>query len=257
MKKNVFISIVSHEQEYMIIENFINFPKSFDLFDIKLSFIDNTGSPILKSFCDENNHFYYHDGETRGFGSNHNKMFALLNPMDDDIFIVCNPDIVIQKDQLDSLLKSFVKKSCDIFSVKIYFDKSKDYMDNPDKYIPRFLNFAYSLATDKRLHYGENYDVVRPQWISGAFMVFYPKAYKVLGGFDEDYFMYCEDIDICLRANKIGLDIVHDHNCYIEHDTQMDSRSLFSPSMIWHMKSAVKFLVKNRLFKPITIARKQ
>ncbi len=255
MNKDVFISIVSHAQEDMIVENFRNFPKKLGSFNVILSIMDNTGSDALKKFCEYNEHFYYHDEHRRGFGANNNKMFSLVNPKDDDIFIVCNPDIIIQEEQLWGLLHSFSEKTCDIYNVKTYFDKKIDYIDNPDKYFPGFLNFAVSLASDKRLHYGTNENVKNPEWISGAFMVFRPKAYRKLKGFDENYFMYCEDIDLCCRALKMGLIIEYDNDFYIEHETQMDSRSLLSPSMRWHMESAVRFVIKNRRFNPLVIVK--
>jgi GT2 family glycosyltransferase len=255
MSKDVYISIVSHSQEQMVMENFSNISKSLGIFNIKISIIDNTGSPTLESFCKEREFFYYWDGRTRGFGENHNKLFSLLKPKDDDIYIVCNPDIVIQNDQLEGLLHSFLKSKCDLFNVKIYFDKETNHVDNPDKYFPGFLNFIVSFATDSRLHYGNNPNVKNPEWISGAFMVIRPKAYKKLHGFDEEYFMYCEDMDLCYRAYKLGMCIEYDGNYYIEHDTQMDSRKLFSSSMIWHMKSAVRFVVKNKRYNPLVIIR--
>ncbi len=255
MNKTVFISVVSHSQEEMVVENFSNFPKSLGSLDIKLCIMDNTGSQILKSFCDQNKLFYYHDGQKRGFGENHNKMFSLLELENDDIFIVCNPDVLIQADQLDGLLHKFMDSNCDIFSVKTYFDKEANYVDNPDKYYPGFFNFAYSLATNIRLHYGTDMNKKNPQWISGAFMVFKQEAYKKLNGFDEGYFMYCEDIDLCYRANKLGLEIGYNADYYIEHDTQMQSRRLFSPNMLWHVQSAVRFVVKNRFFNPLVIVK--
>ncbi len=255
MSRNVFISIVSHAQEDMVIKNFTNFPKVCGAFDIKLSIMDNTGSKILKEFCTKEKLFYYHDGVLRGFGKNHNKMFSLVNPKDNDLFIVCNPDVSIQKEQLNGLLHNFVNSDCDIYSVKTYFDKEFKQIDNPDKYFPGFFNFAISLATDKRLHYGTNKSVKNPQWVSGAFMVFKQKAYRALNGFDESYFMYCEDIDLCFRAKKLGIRVGYDSKFYIQHYAQMQSRELFSPSMKWHIKSAVKFIVKNRFFNPLIIAK--
>lgn len=255
INRDVYISVVSHGQEEMVIKYFGNLPKSIGSFTIKLSLMDNTGSEVLKSFASQNDHFYFHDGKQRGFGANHNKMFSLVKPAADDIFIVCNPDIIIQNDQLEGLLASFADKSCDIYHVKTYFDKENDYVDNPDKYFPRFFNFAFSLATDSRLHYGSNMEVKHPQWVSGAFMVFRPDSYRKLNGFDESYFMYCEDMDLCFRANKLAMCIEYDNEYYIEHDTQMDSRALFSDHMRWHVKSAVKFLVKNRLYGPLIIVK--
>ena len=56
-------------------------------------------------------------------------------------------------------------------------------------------------------HY-EMHDVnpAQPKWdppvISGAFMVFRTDVFKRLGGFDEGYFLYFEDFDISIRAQR-------------------------------------------------------
>lgn len=41
-------------------------------------------------------------------------------------------------------------------------------------------------------------------WVSGAFIGFSREAFDAVGGFDEDYFMYYEDVDFCLRARRAG-----------------------------------------------------
>src|SRR5690625_6433863 len=40
-------------------------------------------------------------------------------------------------------------------------------------------------------------------WASGAFLVFEAELYAELGGFDERYYLYCEDVDICWRARHL------------------------------------------------------
>jgi len=47
-------------------------------------------------------------------------------------------------------------------------------------------------------------------WVTGAFMAFRRETYERIGGFDENYFMYYEDADICLRARKAGWE-----TCYL------------------------------------------
>jgi hypothetical protein len=44
-------------------------------------------------------------------------------------------------------------------------------------------------------------------WVGGMFMLFASKDYQKLQGFNEAYFLYFEDVDICYRANKIGFTI--------------------------------------------------
>ena len=48
-------------------------------------------------------------------------------------------------------------------------------------------------------------DQTRPvDWITGAFIGFPRELFDAIGGFDEDYFMYYEDVDFCLRAREAG-----------------------------------------------------
>lgn len=41
-------------------------------------------------------------------------------------------------------------------------------------------------------------------WITGAFIGFPRELFDKIGGFDEDFFMYYEDVDFCLRARRAG-----------------------------------------------------
>lgn len=50
------------------------------------------------------------------------------------------------------------------------------------------------------------YDV---DWIEGSFMLTRSELWRSLGGLDEDYFMYVEDIDFCKRVNDSGFRVVY------------------------------------------------
>jgi N-acetylglucosaminyl-diphospho-decaprenol L-rhamnosyltransferase len=43
-----------------------------------------------------------------------------------------------------------------------------------------------------------------PEWLSGACMLVRRSAFEQLGGFDEDFFLYCEDTDLCRRVWDAG-----------------------------------------------------
>jgi len=256
MKRNIYVSVVSHNNEKDIVENFSHFPFDMQEFNLVISIVDNVGSDSLKNFCKEKNFNYTCDGVTRGYGENHNLNFKSLNPKDEDLFLVLNPDIYISEEDFKGMVKSMQEKKVDLLNIKSYLDKEKEIIDYPDRYYPGILNFFISLATGKRLHYGENPDVKNPEWMSGGFMLFKASSYRKLGGFDEDYFMYCEDIDICFRAKKMGMTLEYDNRYYNLHNSSMHSRKLLSKNMFWHLNSAFKFVLKNRFYKPVTFAQK-
>lgn len=54
-------------------------------------------------------------------------------------------------------------------------------------------------------------------WISGAFMLGRKSVLSQVGGFDKDFFMYCEDIDICWRLKKAGFKIIFSDKVSIIH----------------------------------------
>jgi GT2 family glycosyltransferase len=47
----------------------------------------------------------------------------------------------------------------------------------------------------------------RAEWVSGACMLFRRDVLERLGGFDDDFFLYSEDIDICRRVHDLGLEV--------------------------------------------------
>ena len=55
-------------------------------------------------------------------------------------------------------------------------------------------------------------EVKYTDWVGGMFMLFNSKDYKELKGFDEKYFLYFEDVDICYRANKMGFTVASSTN---------------------------------------------
>ena len=172
-----------------------------------------------------------------------NNLLAMI-----DIFIVCNPDVILEEEQLFSMLKNFIIKKREFSNVTCYYDREKKILSNPDRHFPCFLNFVFSIAFQKRFHYGTNTNVINPEWISGEFFLITANTYKKLNGFDDDYFMYVEDIDLCYRAKKLGITIFHDKEFYIIHETQMASRNLLSSSFKMHLSSVFRYLVKNKIF---------
>lgn len=56
-----------------------------------------------------------------------------------------------------------------------------------------------------------------PDWISGGFFLVRRDIFLELGGFDEKYFMYVEDIDFCYRVKEKGYKIYYNPDVEIVH----------------------------------------
>jgi len=247
LKKDVYIAIVSHNHQDLIIDAFANFPKEIGNYNLHLSTIDNVNSKELKNFADDEKIFYYTDGKIRGYGANLNKLYDLLSPKDEDIFIVCNPDIILDAKELNKILDKSIEENADIYGAKVYTRRDFSKVSSSNRSFPCVFDFFASIVLKKRVYMHDPEVYANPDWISGAFMVIKSSSYRELKGFDEKYFLYCEDIDICYRAKKSGMKIVYNPAFYVVHESQLASRTIFSKTFLMHLKSIIRYLVTHRI----------
>ena len=78
-----------------------------------------------------------------------------------------------------------------------------------------------------------------PDWIPGLFMLFRSSAYREVKGFDERFFMYGEDFDICARTRLAGWKLQIAEDLLTRHDAQRASRS-DAKHLYWHITSLLK-----------------
>ena len=164
-----------------------------------------------------------------GFGENHNNAFALCDTL---YFCIVNPDVEIKNNLLSSLLKSFDKKQVGcVYPLQtngssISVDKIRE-IPTPLALLRRYLWIKEESRKTAR------------DWVNGSFILFQSKAFSDLNGFDSGYFMYCEDVDICLRLQLMGYVLQCDHGAEIIHLEQRKSHYNLV-HFYWHIKSLIK-----------------
>jgi GT2 family glycosyltransferase len=63
-----------------------------------------------------------------------------------------------------------------------------------------------------------HYERPGPQeWVSGACMLVRRDVLERLGGWDEGFFLYCEDIDLCRRIRDLGLEVLYEPRATARH----------------------------------------
>ncbi|MDP9604541.1 UNVERIFIED_ORG: GT2 family glycosyltransferase [Variovorax paradoxus] len=162
----------------------------------------------------------------KGFGANHNQAFERC---DTDWFLVLNPDIRFDNDVLSPLLAQ-AAADAGLLTPRIL---------EPGKTEPephRALLTPLEIVGRKKPGY------VRPTvpaWIPGLFMLFRSEAYRQVGGFDEKFFMYGEDFDICARTRLAGWKLQVGENLLARHDAQRESHRS-RKYLYWHVTSLLK-----------------
>lgn len=84
----------------------------------------------------------------------------------------------------------------------------------------------------------ENNDV---DWVSGACMLLNGRLFSNLGGFDEDFFMYMEDVDLCKRFHDAGWRVVFEPNARVVHKQGASTSQARLRSIISHHKSMLRY----------------
>jgi len=64
----------------------------------------------------------------------------------------------------------------------------------------------------------QNDNYIYPDWVSGSVVMISRLSFKNLGGWDEDFWMYFEDVDLCYRARVKGGEVVKLKNAVIQHN---------------------------------------
>jgi len=78
-------------------------------------------------------------------------------------------------------------------------------------------------------------------WVSGAFMAIRREALEDIGGFDEGYFMYVEDVDLCWRMWKAGWSVCYLPRTEVYHHVGMSSRAVPARMVFHHHMSMLRF----------------
>jgi N-acetylglucosaminyl-diphospho-decaprenol L-rhamnosyltransferase len=110
---------------------------------------------------------------------------------------------------------------------------------------PRFYREAimHEVSSDHPIEVG---------WVFGACLLLSRAVFDQVGGMDERFRLYYEDVDLCYRIRRSGLAIVLLPQIVLHHEHQRTSaRRPFSQQWRWHAASLVRFFCKHRyLFKP-------
>ncbi|MDO4913570.1 MAG: glycosyltransferase family 2 protein [Bifidobacteriaceae bacterium] len=254
MQEAVTISIVTHNSVHIfeVLDNLQNQIGNNSLYDVHI--YDNNSDPTYVQKLRTYQPFIsVHEGkENRGFGYGHNQ---ILHNANTTYAIIFNPDVLVSQEVLHRLFER-IKQDNNIAVVSpkvLNEDGSTQYvvrerLDVFD-YMLRFIPFKFvKKLFDKRLSRYECRNLPDDKTTdiamgSGCFMFVNRDKFVEVGGFDERFFMYFEDNDLCMRFGKSGYRIVYTPFETVIHMYEKGahkSRRLF----IVFLQSMVKFFNK-------------
>jgi len=122
---------------------------------------------------------------------------------------ILNPDTVLPENCFDQLL-AFAETKQNLGAVGIrLIDGTGTFLPESKRNLPTPKVALAKLLQNSKAYYASDFceeDTGKVQVLVGAFMFLKRKVYVDHGGFDEDYFMYGEDIDLSYRLLQSGYD---------------------------------------------------
>ena len=177
-----------------------------------------------------------HNKQPYGFSKNHNTAFKLATGA---YFCVINPDVRLIANPFPTLLENFSESgSGSTLGVvaPAAIDESGALQDNARHFPTITCLLRRNLLQMRNLEYSMLERHTYPDWVGGMFMLFNSDIYRAIGGFDEKYFLYCEDVDLCARLHHAKYAILLDNAVKIIHPGRRDSHRSWR-HFYWHLSS--------------------
>ncbi len=173
----------------------------------------------------------------KGFAENHNAALAYAQT---DWVLILNPDIRLRSGTLADMLSALPVTDDVGIVAPLIVSSSGRIEDSVRRNVSPVALLVRAFRHLLRLETRNLYSVEFPaDWFAGMFLLMPRKVFSAVSGFDERYFLYCEDADLCFRVSLLGKRLILDERYQVEHNAQRSSRR----SVLyfrWHISSLFK-----------------
>ena len=98
-------------------------------------------------------------------------------------------------------------------------------------------------------------DIVEVDWVQGSALLMRRAVYQDIGGLDEDYVMYSEELDFCRRAKTAGWHVYYHGGAVITHHGGKSSEQAAAPKQIHFHTSKLRYFRKHHGYAPYLFLR--
>jgi N-acetylglucosaminyl-diphospho-decaprenol L-rhamnosyltransferase len=176
--------------------------------------------------------------QQQGYGANQNAAFASASS---PFFCVLNPDIRLKENPFPALL-TVLQDAKVAASAPVIVTPENDIEDSARRFPTAMSLVGKALG----LSDGTYLDIAgtqNPDWLAGMFLLFRSSAFREVGGFDEKYFLYYEDVDLGWRLRRRGYELRQVQEVRAVHAARRASRRDWQHAQ-WHLASMARFLLR-------------
>lgn len=234
------LSIVSHGQAGLV-KSLLNDLKTIS--DVSFEIIVTINIPEIIDFDVSGLSVHLIKNESpKGFGQNHNAAFSFASGL---YFAVVNPDIRVENFRFATIFDTISNNKAGACSPEV-----RSLAGNKEDNVRRFPNIQRLMKRVVLRRRASDYkwsgNPISVDWVAGMFIVFPSVRFSEIGGFDNKYYMYMEDVDICRRLHKAGYAVYMDPRVYVIHDAQRASHRKLR-HLVWHVQSLTRYFYSNPL----------
>lgn len=184
-------------------------------------------------------------GLNLGYGRGANRGVAQIS--DKELILIANPDVIVHHGAVAALVAALdAEPTVALVGPQIRRPDASVYPSH--RVFPNFWLaglhallapvWANNPATRR---YRSRHEDGSVDWVSGACFMVRARAFEDVGGFDERYFMFAEDMTLCWDVHQRGWDVAAVDEAVVTHVEGL-SRQRATRSMIWaHHRSALRF----------------
>ena len=177
----------------------------------------------------------------KGFGANHNVAFLRSQ---ESLWCVLNPDIELEINPFPALIEKLRTDSVGLVAPLIINSEGK--AEDSIRHFPTLASLVLKLLgrDNSRYEVISGSPEVYPDWVAGMFHLYRSEVFAELNGFDEGFFLYYEDVDICARLWEKGMKILACPSVSIVHDARRDSHRS-AKHLRFHLASMARYFLKH------------
>ncbi len=248
---DIIASIVSYNNDPDILNQAIGSFLNTSL-NVHIFISDNSPTDKIRaSLITDKRLTYTFNNANLGFGKAHNQCI-LKSGWNSKYHIILNPDVYFDGDILWNLYE-YMESNMHVGLVSpkvVYpddrFQLSCRLIPNPIDMVVRRIPFGSKIFNERiRRHHLADLDfnkLMEVPFLLGCFLMIRTPILKEVGGFDERFFMYMEDLDLCRRIN-VKSKLVYYAEEKVYHIYKRESAKRFKEFMM-HLKSMCQYFNK-------------
>ena len=180
------------------------------------------------------------NAQVKGFGANHNAAFQHCRT---PYYCVLNPDIRLPADPFPPLVQALADERVAVAGPLVRHPDGG--IEDSARRFPTAASLLKKAFVDRRQpDYPTDRGAQDVDWVAGMFMLFRAGDYRAVGGFDEGYFLYYEDVDLCQRLRSSGRSVRYVPAAEAVHDARRGSRRN-ARLALHHLSGIVRFLSRS------------